>query len=80
MLYVGADFGAVGGLAGKQAVKILKQRKIADTLPILKQETPSVFLDPKRVVALKVQLPQSILDKKTVRPDGLWELSPSEKL
>ena len=74
VLYVGADFGVVGSLAGKQAIKILKQRKIADTLPILKQEAPSVFLDPKRVEALKVQLPQSILDKKTVRPDGLWEV------
>lgn len=75
MLYVGADFGLVGSLAGKQAVKILRLQKKADVLPILRQETPTVLIDPKRVAELKITLPQSILDRKTQRPDGYWEIA-----
>ncbi len=76
VMYVGADFGVVGTLAGKQAIKILKSRKSADTLPILKQDHPTVLIDPKRAGALKIELPQSILSRKTVRPDGLLEIAP----
>lgn len=75
VLYVGADFGVVGSLAGKQAIKILKQRKSADTLPILKQDHPTVFIDPKRAEVLKVGLSPSIVSRKKVRPDGLWEIA-----
>jgi len=75
MLYVGADFGVVGNLSGVQAVKILKYRKKADVLPILRQEAPIVLIDPTRVAALKVQLPQSVLERKTLRQDGYWEIA-----
>ena len=78
MLYVGADFGLVGNLSGTQAVKILKYRKKADVLPILRQEAPTVLIDPARVAALKVTLPQSILDRKALRQDGYWEIAASK--
>lgn len=74
-LYVGADFGLVGNLAGTQAVKILKFRKKADVLPILRQENPTVLIDPNRMAALKVTLSQSVLNRKTLRPDGFWEIA-----
>lgn len=75
VLYVGADFGVVGTLSGAQAIKVLKLRKSPDALPILKQAAPTVVVDPKRLTALKITLPQSLLDRKTVRPDGLWDIA-----
>lgn len=78
-MYIGADFGTVGGLSGVQALKILKQRKQPDTLPILRQPTPTVLIDPKRVDALHIQLPASISERKSVRSDGLWEISVDKK-
>jgi len=75
MVYVGADFGVVGNLSGVQAVKILRYRKKADVLPILRQEAPIVLIDPTRVAALKVQLPPSVLERKTLRQDGYWEIA-----
>jgi putative ABC transport system substrate-binding protein len=75
VLYVGADFGLVGNLAGTQAVKILKYRKKADVLPILRQENPTVLIDPNRAAALKLTLPPSVLKRKSLRPDGFWEIA-----
>ena len=79
MLYVGADFALVGSLAGTQAVKILRYNKKADVLPVLRQETPTVLLDPKRVADLKINLPASILERKSQRPDGYWEIAADSK-
>ncbi|MBA5687252.1 ABC transporter substrate-binding protein [Rugamonas apoptosis] len=73
-LYVGADFGMVGSLAGVQAAKILKRRVKPDVLPILRQETPTVLIDPQRVASLGVQLPQTILDHKTDGKNGYWQI------
>ena len=47
MLYVGADFAAVGGLSAMQAVKILKRHMKPDVLPILKLDRPTVLIDPQ---------------------------------
>ena len=75
VLYVGADFGLVGNLAGTQAVKILKYNKKPDVLPILRQEDPMVLIDPKRAAALNLTLPASVLKRKSLRPDGFWEIA-----
>lgn len=79
MLYVGAEFATVGSLAGMQAVKILKYQKKAEVLPVLRQETPTVLIDPKRVADLKVNLSASILERKTQRTDGFWEIAGNGK-
>jgi putative ABC transport system substrate-binding protein len=71
-LYIGADFEVVGGLSAQQAVKILKLRKKPDLLAILKQKKPTVLVNPERLAELKLKLPASMADKKTVRSDGLW--------
>jgi putative ABC transport system substrate-binding protein len=73
VLYVGADFGVVGGLSGQQAIKILKKNRKPDVLPILKQEEPTVLIDPERVKALNIRLPQEILEKKQLK-DGFWSI------
>ncbi|HYD95006.1 MAG TPA: ABC transporter substrate binding protein [Noviherbaspirillum sp.] len=75
ILYAGADFRVVGGLAGTQAVKILKKRAKPDVLPILRQEKPTVLVDPERVQALKVALPAALLERRTQGKDGLWQVS-----
>lgn len=74
VLYVGADFGAVGSLSGVQAMKILKKRTKPDVLPILRQEKPTVLIDPRRAAMLGVTLPSSILERKTERDDGFWQI------
>ncbi len=73
-LYVGADFGQVGNLAGVQAAKILKRRVKPDVLPILRQENPTVLLDPLRIASLGVTLPQAVLDHKTDGKNGYWQI------
>lgn len=74
-VYVGADFRTVGSLSGNQAVKILKRRMKPDVLPIVRQERPTVLIDPQRVAALKVTLPESILAKKAETREGFWEIA-----
>jgi putative ABC transport system substrate-binding protein len=54
-LYVGSDFATVGGLSGQQAVKILKRHVKPDILPILRQEEPTVRVDPERIAALSTR-------------------------
>jgi putative ABC transport system substrate-binding protein len=75
ILYIGADFGVVGNLSGLQALKILKAHKKPDVLPILRQQNPIVLIDPERVTALHMTLPDSILEKKSVRNDGFWQIN-----
>ncbi|HEX6703769.1 MAG TPA: ABC transporter substrate binding protein [Albitalea sp.] len=74
VLYVGADFAEVGRLSGLQAVKVLKRRMKPDVLPIARQEQPMVLIDPDRLAALKLPLPESVLARKAARSDGFWEL------
>lgn len=73
-LYIGADFEVVGGLSAQQAIKILKGRKKPDLLPILKQKKPAVLVNPERLAELKITLPDAMLEKKAVRPDGYWQI------
>jgi putative ABC transport system substrate-binding protein len=75
VLYIGADFGVVGNLSGVQAIKILKAHKKPDVLSILRQQKPIVVIDPKRVAALHISLPDTVLEKKSLRQDGLWLLN-----
>lgn len=73
-LYIGADFGVIGSLSGSQAVKILKMHKKPDVLPILRQQNPTVLIDPERMAALNISLPLSILERKSLRNDGFWQI------
>ena len=74
ILYVGADFGVVGGLSGAQAAKILKTHISPDILPILRQEKPTVLIDPLRISALNISLPVSILQRRLQQIDGFWQI------
>jgi len=78
-LYVGADFGLVGSLAGTQAAKILKRRIRTEMLPILRQETPTVLVDPARLAALNVTLPADMASRRTPARNGLWQIDASAK-
>ena len=73
-LYVGADFNQVGRLAGTQAAKILKRHIKPDVLPILRQETPTVMVDPARLAALNVALPPALDSHKTDIGNGFWQI------
>jgi len=74
VLYVGADFGVVGSLSGMQAAKILKRHVKPDILPILRQARPTVLIDPRRVAALNISLPSSVLARKVQEKDGFWQI------
>lgn len=73
-LYVGADFTQVGKLAGVQASKILKRHIKPDILPILRQERPTVLVDPSRLAALNVSLPAQLAARKTEIKNGFWQI------
>ena len=73
-LYVGADFTQVGRLAGNQAAKILQRHTKPDVLPILRQETPTVMVDPVRMAALNVTLPAAMAAHKTETSNGFWQI------
>lgn len=76
VLYAGADFRVIGSLAGSQAVRILKRRTKPDVLPILRQEKPTVLIDPERAEALRVGLPA--FARKAAGKDGLWQVNLGE--
>lgn len=61
ILYVGSDFGVIGSLSGRQAVKILRDGVKPGSLPILKQEDLKVMVDTKQLKAFNYQLPMEIL-------------------
>lgn len=61
ILYVGTDFGVIGSLAGRQAVKILKDGAKPETLPILRQQPLSVMVDTKLMQAFGIKLPPEVL-------------------
>ncbi len=73
-LYIGADFKQVGQLAGQQAAKILKRRTKPDVLPILRQQSPTVLVDPARLAALQVSLPPPLAARKTETASGFWQI------
>lgn len=77
-LYVGADFTQVGKLAGLQAAKILKRHIKPDILPILRQEKPTVLVDPSRLAALNVSLPVQLAARKTEIKNGFWQIDMSK--
>ena len=60
-LYIGPDFGIIGELSGRQAVKILKDGVRPDSLAILRQQDLTVHVDPKVVKTLGIQMPPEIL-------------------
>jgi len=61
LLSVGTDFDTVGELGGQNALKILKEGKKPEQLPILKQEDLKIMVDTERMKALGIQLPMEIL-------------------
>ena len=61
VLYLGTDFGDVGRLSGRQAVKILKEGVKAETLPIAQQQEPSIMVDEQMIQALDLQIPGEVL-------------------
>lgn len=73
-LYVGADFGTVGSLSGNQAARILKRHTKPDVMPILRQDSPTVLVDPERLAALKVSLSPALLQRKSENMSGLWQI------
>ncbi len=61
VLSVGTDFDTVGQLGGINAVKILKEGKKPEQLPILKQEDLKIMVDTERMKALGIEIPMAIL-------------------
>ncbi|HJV51242.1 MAG TPA: ABC transporter substrate binding protein [Noviherbaspirillum sp.] len=78
VLYVGADFRTVGSLAATQAAKILKRRTKPDVLPILRQEKPTVLLDPERAHALGITLPATLVGRQFPGKDGFLQVRVDE--
>jgi putative ABC transport system substrate-binding protein len=72
-MYVGSDFATVGGLSAQQALKILKRHVKPDVLPILRQDKPTLLVDPQRLEALKIALPAPLLERKVAGRNGFWE-------
>lgn len=61
VLYIAPDFRVVGGLSGKQAVKILKEGVKPETLPVARQEKLDIHIDLVELKALDLQLPMQVL-------------------
>lgn len=61
MMYVGSDFGIVGGLAGSQAVKILKEGARPESLPVLQQKELRILVDTNQLRELGYKLPLEVL-------------------
>jgi len=61
VLYIAPDFRVIGGLSGKQAVKILKEGVKPETLPVARQEKLDIHIDLVELKALDLQLPMQVL-------------------
>jgi len=61
VLYIAPDFKIIGGLSGKQAVKILKEGVKPETLPVARQEKLDIHVDLVELKALTLQLPVQVL-------------------
>ena len=46
-----------------------------DVLPILKQDLPTILVDPERVLALNVTLPPYALEHRSQARNGFWQIS-----
>jgi len=62
MLYVGSDFGTIGELSGRQALRILKEGARPGELPILMQDEPKILVDRNRITQFNLHLPSDIMD------------------
>lgn len=60
VIYMGSEFGTIGMLSAQQAVKILKEGVKPETLPILRQLTPTIMVDQKALKTFNVLLPEEI--------------------
>ncbi|HQI01720.1 MAG TPA: ABC transporter substrate binding protein [Deltaproteobacteria bacterium] len=61
VLYVGVDLEHIGALSGRQAMKILTGAAKPESLPILRQDKPTVLVDQKLAKSLGIQLSPEIL-------------------
>lgn len=61
VLYIAPDFKIVGGLTGRQVLKILKEGAKPETLPVARQEKLDIFVDLAEMKALNLQLPLQVL-------------------
>lgn len=60
-LYVGSDFGISGTMSAQQAVKILRDGVMPETLPVAHQQDLNVMVDTKMIEKRGVKLPFEIL-------------------
>ncbi len=67
VLYAGPDFGYIGRLSGKQAVAILKDGRKPESLPILKQEELSIYVDNDIAQELGIKISDRLLKAAKVR-------------
>lgn len=65
VLSVGTDFYTVGGLAAKNAAKILKEGRKPESLPILHQDDLTIMVDSERLKALGLSFPIEVLKLAT---------------
>lgn len=61
VLYIAPDFRIVGGLTGRQAVKVLKEGVKPETLPVARQEKLDIFVDLDELKTMNLQLPTQVL-------------------
>ena len=61
ILYVGPDFGVVGGLSGQNAARILLEGVRPEELPVLKQEDLNILVDLEAAKTYGIELPLEIL-------------------
>ena len=61
ILYLGSDYGLVGGLAGQHAAAILKDGSKPESLPILRQEDLNIMADVEKIKKLNIDIPLEIL-------------------
>ena len=62
ILYIASDFKTVGGLTGKQILKILKDGLKPEAIPIARQEKLDVFIDRGELKAQGLSLSPQILE------------------
>jgi putative ABC transport system substrate-binding protein len=61
LFYAGPDFRHIGILSGRQATAILKDGRMPEELPILKQEELQVYVDKGIARRLGIELSQELL-------------------
>lgn len=61
LLYIGSEFKRIGTLSGTQAVKILKEGAVPETLPVLIQDELTILVDLESSKIKGIELPLEIL-------------------